>query len=301
MGIRDIRSVDVGMLRAFSALMRERSVSRAAAALFLSQPAVSALLSKLRQLFDDPLFVRVKSGVEPTLRARQLAPRVDKALEQINALLVLDQPFELGESERVFRIFGATHASLDVLRAVGSEIVRTRSRARVVWDSPRDRPLADLLRRGVLDMALVERDTAPAGVECRCVQEGEYVLIAGAQWQGPAAPTIQEFCAHPQVIMGLGNQSLEEGIDAVVTRLGLERRPSIAAYAYIQMIDLVANAGMLAVVPRPTIDVYKGAVRILQCPVPLPPYRLWACWAHDAKDDAGAMWLKGLVLGAFDR
>lgn len=299
MGIRDIRSIDVGMLRAFSALMRERNVSRAATVLFLSQPAVSALLRKLRQVFDDPLFKRVKSGVEPTPLARQLAPRIDKALDQISALLTLDARFDLAESERVFRIFGATHASLAVLRAVTAQIVKAGSKARIVWDSPRNRPLAELLRRGVLDLALVERDTAPAGVDCVCVQEDEFVLIAGANWAGPEVPTAPEFCAYPQVVMGLGNDSLEEAIDAAVGRLGLQRSPSIAAYAYMQMIDLVANAGMLAVVPRPVIDVYKGAVRILPSPIPLPAYRLWACWARDSQDDSGVVWLKNQVLGAF--
>ena len=65
----DIRSLDIGMLRTFEALMRERSVSRAAARLFLSQSAVSASLQRLREVFDDPLFKRTGHGVEPTPRA----------------------------------------------------------------------------------------------------------------------------------------------------------------------------------------------------------------------------------------
>jgi DNA-binding transcriptional LysR family regulator len=78
MNPRDIRSLDVGMLRTFDALMRERSVSRAAARLFLSQPAVSASLNRLREVFDDPLFTRTGHGVTPTPRAQALARRWKK-------------------------------------------------------------------------------------------------------------------------------------------------------------------------------------------------------------------------------
>lgn len=299
MNNRDIRSIDVGMLRAFSALMRERSVSKAATVLFLSQPAVSALLSKLRHVFDDPLFQRVKSGVEPTARARHLAPQIDKALAQLNSLLTLDDEFDLARSERIFRIFGTVHASLGVMQKLGAEIVRTGSRARVVWDSPRDRPMVELLRRGALDMALVERDTPPVGMECVCVYEGRHVLIGSAAHPAPQAMTAAEFCAHPQIFMGYGNSTLEESIDAAVRRLGLARSPSIAAYSYSQILMLVEQVGFVAVVPESVLTSQPSAVRILDCPFSLPPYRLWACWARESQDDSGAMWLKDLVLGCF--
>ena len=85
MAQRDIRSLDVAMLRTFDALLRERSVSRAAARLFLSQPAVSASLNRLRQVFDDPLFTRTGHGVTPTPRALALATQVEQLLADLAA------------------------------------------------------------------------------------------------------------------------------------------------------------------------------------------------------------------------
>src|SRR5687767_9886323 len=104
MGQRDIRSLDIGMLRAFDALMRERSVSRAAARLFLSQPAVSASLNKLREVFGDPLFTRTSHGVVPTARAHALAPQVQEVLRGIAGLLDADEAFDPARSSRIFRI-----------------------------------------------------------------------------------------------------------------------------------------------------------------------------------------------------
>ena len=87
MGRPDIRGVDLAMLRTFDALLRERSVSRAASRLFLSQPAVSASLKRLRETFDDPLFTRTAHGVVPTPRALALAPRVEAVLQDMQQLL----------------------------------------------------------------------------------------------------------------------------------------------------------------------------------------------------------------------
>src|SRR4051812_21895445 len=103
---RDIRSLDVGMLRTFEALLRERSVSRAAERLFLSQPAVSASLQRLRDAFGDPLFTRTSHGVVPTPRALALGPQVERVLADIAALLDDARPFDPATSSRIFRIAG---------------------------------------------------------------------------------------------------------------------------------------------------------------------------------------------------
>src|ERR1700739_3687329 len=99
MAQRDIRSLDVGMLRTFDALMRERSVSRAATRLFLSQPAVSASLNRLRDTLGDPLFTRTAHGVEPTARAHALAGQVERVLADLSAMLEPGEGFDPAASQ----------------------------------------------------------------------------------------------------------------------------------------------------------------------------------------------------------
>src|SRR5437763_1391353 len=81
-GIRsvDIRAVDLNLLKAFDALMGERAVTRAGSRIGLSQPAMSHALSRLRSLFSDDLFVRSRAGLEPTARAREIAPLISAAV-----------------------------------------------------------------------------------------------------------------------------------------------------------------------------------------------------------------------------
>ena len=87
-----IRTLDLNLLKAFDALLDERSVTRAAARLALTQPAVSGMLARLRESFDDPLFVRTQRGVVPTLRAQGLAGPVKRVLGEIDAMLRPREP-----------------------------------------------------------------------------------------------------------------------------------------------------------------------------------------------------------------
>ena len=95
----DIRAVDLNLLKAFDALISERAVTRAAGRIGLSQPAMSHALSRLRGLFADDLFVRTQSGMEPTARAREIAPLVSAAIEHIEAALNLGVGFDPAEEQ----------------------------------------------------------------------------------------------------------------------------------------------------------------------------------------------------------
>jgi len=79
----DIRHVDLNLLRVFDAMLEHRSVSRAAEAIGLSQPAMSAAVARLRTLFNDALFVRTGAQMQPTPRALALAPAVRRVMETV--------------------------------------------------------------------------------------------------------------------------------------------------------------------------------------------------------------------------
>ncbi|WP_301668063.1 LysR family transcriptional regulator [Neisseria basseii] len=76
--MKSLQTLDLNLLKAFSVLMDERNVSKAAERLAITQPAMSGVLTRLRDNFDDPLFVRVQRGVVPTNRALELAPQVKR-------------------------------------------------------------------------------------------------------------------------------------------------------------------------------------------------------------------------------
>jgi DNA-binding transcriptional LysR family regulator len=83
----NIAKMDFNLLRALNALLIEKHAGRAASRLNVTQSAMSHTLSRLRVLFDDPLFIRTAKGLEPTVRALELRERLSLILNEINLLL----------------------------------------------------------------------------------------------------------------------------------------------------------------------------------------------------------------------
>ncbi len=111
----NIRSFDLNLLVTFDAVMRERSVSRAAQALSLTQPAVSNALNRLRQMLDDPLLVRTRQGMEPTPRALELIAPVPRALNELDNCLSTPVSFEPQTSKQRFVIAATDYVALLLL------------------------------------------------------------------------------------------------------------------------------------------------------------------------------------------
>ena len=99
----NLNSLDLNLLTALDALLREANVSRAAMRIGLSQPATSHALQRLRDIFGDPLLVRTGARMELTPRAQALRAPLAQALDQVRGLFVPDE-FDAARSERQFRL-----------------------------------------------------------------------------------------------------------------------------------------------------------------------------------------------------
>jgi DNA-binding transcriptional LysR family regulator len=100
----DFHGIDLNLLVAFDALMNERNVTRAAARVGVSQPAMSAALGRLRTLLGDSLFARSADGLLPTPRARELAEPISQALRQLETTLISRPEFDPGKASMVFKL-----------------------------------------------------------------------------------------------------------------------------------------------------------------------------------------------------
>jgi DNA-binding transcriptional LysR family regulator len=297
MTARDLRSLDVGMLRTFDALLRERSVSRAAARLFLSQPAVSASLARLREVFDDTLFTRTGHGVTPTPRALALAPQVQTVLAELQRLLDSDAAFDPAQSNRIFRIAGSDHPSRWVLPGLARRLVELGSAVRIAWEPPGSAPLADRLERGEIDLALVARIQVPRDLDAVVLYDDPYVWatrvghpLAG----GP--PSLQTFCQVPQVFLGYGTSTLDDRIDEILARAGHRRQVQMAVGSFGQIVHLLEHSDHAAVLGSRVAAAYAGRLQVQPLPFELPRYHALLCVPRRADRDPGIRWLKDEVL-----
>ncbi len=296
MNPRDIRSLDIGMLRTFDALMRERSVSRAAARLFLSQPAVSASLNRLREAFADPLFTRTSHGVTPTARAQALAPQVQRVLAGIAQLLEADTTFDPARSNRIFRIAGSDHASRAFMPPLSRRLIGMGSAIRMVWEPPGTWSLPERLARGDLDVAVVARIRTPSDMETQVLYEDHYVYVMrhGHPRAGEVA-TLDSFCEIPQIFLGYGAAMLDDLIDETLASTGRQRHAQIAVTSFGQIIHQLQNSDHAAVLGSRVAALFADQLHIQRVPFELPPYHSLLCWDARASGDAGIQWLKAEI------
>lgn len=297
MNPRDIRSLDVAMLRTFDALLRERSVSRAARRLFLSQPAVSASLARLRDVFGDVLFTRTAHGVEPTPRALALGPQVERVLADIAALLDGAQTFDPASAQRIFRIAGSDHASALVLAPLTQELAQLGSPVRIAWEPPAtDRPVAQRLADGALDLAVLARIQRPTDMATEVLYQDHYVwAVRRGHPLAGAAPTLDDFCATPQVFLGYGSSTLDDQIDAQLAREGRRRQAQLAVNGFGQVVHQLLHSDHAAVLGRRVAQAHADVLALWPLPFALPPYQSLLCWSARHAADPGVAWLRERV------
>ncbi len=117
---------DLNLLPVFLALMEERSVTRAAGRLGITQPALSNSLNRLREMLKDPLFIRERYGIRPTQLAEEISPTIETALAQLDDLVVHQQDFDPASAERLFLIAPNSYVELVLMPAL---VARLREQA----------------------------------------------------------------------------------------------------------------------------------------------------------------------------
>src|SRR5947209_1516089 len=174
----DIRAVDLNLLKAFDALIRERAVTKAAGRIGLSQPAMSHALSRLRDLFADDLFVRTPNRMEPTARAREIAPLVSAAIEHIEAALNLGIGFDPARSAGIFTAGMAEYAEVALVGRLAESLARQAPKATLRLTPLTGLEAAEQLDRGAIDVAVAHLRTLPAHLDSVMLLRDPFVLIA---------------------------------------------------------------------------------------------------------------------------
>jgi len=178
--INKLRRLDGGLLLVFRELIRTRRASQAADRLGLSQPAISHALNRLRDLFEDPLFVRRPHGFEPTRRAEELAPKIEAIIELSDQALSREPGFDPSTSRRRFRFVAPEF----VAALIGADLIlQLKAKAPGVqfaighWDE--DAALG-ALRRGEIDFALGRFGASRPGFVVEPLFEDRYCVAARA-------------------------------------------------------------------------------------------------------------------------
>jgi DNA-binding transcriptional LysR family regulator len=174
----DIRRIDGGLLLVFRGLLRNRRTTAVAKELGLSQSAVSHALARLRDLFEDPLFIRRPHGLEPTRRALELGPRVDALIDQLGSALEDRKGFDPLSSQRRFAISAPEFVTALIAPSLVKAIRRLAPRVQFGIGHMSPSLALHALRRGEIDLALGRFGTLGEEFVTEKIYEDRYCITA---------------------------------------------------------------------------------------------------------------------------
>jgi len=291
----DIRTLDLNLLKALDALLDERSVTRAAARLSLTQPAVSGMLARLRDCFDDPLFSRAQRGIVPTLRALELAAPVKKILNETEALL---QPkvFNPSSAEMTITLAATDYALKAVIVPFIAKLRQQAPNIRVAVVPVHYERLVGQLERGEVDFALVTPDTAPQELHARNLFEEHYVCMMRADHPdaGPEPLTLARFCELDQVLVSFTGDKFSGATDEALAKLGRKRKVVMAVNSFLMLPEILQVSDLIAVTPaRLTTGVEKMTIKTP--PLAITGFTKTLAWHDRTHSDLRYCWLRTLL------
>ncbi|WP_349742684.1 LysR family transcriptional regulator [Roseateles cavernae] len=288
---------DLNLLPVFLALMEERSVTRAAERLGITQPALSNALTRLRALLLDPLFTRERYGMQPTPKALELAPVIAAALVNLDVVILGQQEFDPAKAKLLLTIAPNSYVEFVLVPAI---VARLRERAPGI--SLRLTPYgADLAETGVIS--------------------GSTALVLGRITDPPDNLVVQQLmddglscivrADHPQVDQKISRKQYEQlrhvnmlppgrlrvGLFQALERQGLRREVAVSVTHFLAIPEVIAVTDYCATLPNLICRrlVHDARLKILPTPADLGRFPVQMAWHVRYRQDAAHRWLRALI------
>lgn len=293
----DLARLDLNLLVALDALLRERSVTRAAAAMQLSQPSLSAALAKLRRHFDDDLLTRVGNEYRLTPLANGLAEPVRQAMVGTERVFAARPGFDPATSTRQFTVTISDYAVAvlggPIARLLAEEAPNTRLRltgnhSLVVERTDRLLVAADLL---ILPHGVV------SDLSHQDLFADEWVCVVDGGFRGRLG--VADLRTRPWVVTSHAPTDLSPAIRQL-QMFGIEPAVQIATESFLTVPALIVGSDRIALLQRRLLErLPPGAgIRALPCPLRMSPL-IEAMWWHPTYDDEPQhSYLRDVVLRA---
>ena len=311
------RQLDLNLLRVFDEVMTERSLTRAAHKLSLTQPAVSNALQRLREALGDDLMKRSGQEMSPTPRALALWPAVREALGQLEGALVPGQ-FVPAQASNTFILAMADATAAKLMPGLLAAMDQTAPGVsiRVVPLTTRDP--RRLLEDETLDLAIGYFPATMADLTARIqsgaavafsherLYSGEYVCVMRRDHPlAKEALTLANFCAARHLLVSFSGRPFGF-VDEALAAIGQKRRIVLTVNQFFTAGKLVAGSNLLTVLPRHFVNATGIADQLVlrELPFAMPLVHVDALWHHRVHRLTAHQWLRQTLVGigasAFD-
>ena len=310
----NFRTLDLNLLRVFDEVMAERSLTRAARNLSLTQPAVSNALRRLRDTLGDELVQRSGQAMAPTPRALAIWPSVREALQQLQESLAPSE-FVPASANTTFVLAMADATAAELIPGLVEtlELEAPGVSVRVVPLTTRDP--RRLLDEESCDLAVGYFPSVLADITSQAqsgeavpfnhlrLYDGEYVCVMRTGHPLASGPlTLNRFCAARHMLVSFSGRPYGF-IDESLASLGRKRKVVLTVNQFFTAGRVVAHSNLLTVLPRHFVRVTGIAEQLVLRPLPfeVSPVHVDAVWHRRAQQHSGHVWLRQVLLRAADK
>ena len=263
-----LRSVDLNLLLILHALLEERSVTRAATSLHLTQSATSHALTRLRSLFGDPLLERRGAKMELTPFADTLREPLDQIIASVRSLL-MPEDIALADIKQTVHIALADYPSAIFLPKLWSTLQKSAPGINLVVHNWRDaNSEIERLQRGDIGLALSTFGELPPSISRVHLGDESYVGVANQDHPISEEPTIEEWVSYSQVIVS-STGARSSPLDNYLKTLGLQRRVALSVHGFLSVPSIVDASEIIALMPRSIAQYWPAAQRLRQFKIPI--------------------------------
>lgn len=298
MAFPNLQHIDLKLLTALEILLEERHVGRAATRMNLSQSAMSRVLNRLRELFDDPLFIRTSTQMYPTTRALALEGPLKSTLEQLNNLFQ-QQCFTPATSERCFRIQTTNYQAQAYIPAVAEAFYQAAPNAQLDIVALQENSLLNQ-PMNTSDLVLCSGQyNVPPGFHRKHLGRESFrcIMAKNHPLANKDTLTLDDYLNYRHVLVKLGGGSHILS-DAVLGEHQGRRKFGFTTPFYICALETVGRTQLLfsstAMLPERFAEQFGVVSKTLPLEFPQPNYYL--AWAENVHNDPGLIWLRGLCF-----
>lgn len=289
----DITRLDLNLLTTLDVLLAERNVTRAAARLHLSQPAVSAQLARLRDIFDDPLLIPAHRGMTATAKATELREPLRLALDHLRNALEATSGFDPAAADMVFTIACSDYVEVALIVPMVGLLRRAAPGVRLAIRRLSPALVDRQLAIGDADLVIAQPTPDLAHLRTRILFRETYVLIGRHGHPGLRHEmTIDDYVRLDHVILSRDGGTFDSPVDEALGALGYRRNVVLSAASFLFLPEIVAASDLVALLPRRLFAARADRLTGVELPWLEQSFDIGLIWGDRCDRHPGHGWLR---------
>lgn len=297
----NITTMNLNLLKALDALMRTRSVSKAADLLFITQPAMSNLLTQLREVFQDEILVRRRREMIPTAKALQMEKAVRDILYQTEKLLSGPEKFEPSTSNRSFTIAANDYIEYVLLSKIINAVEKAAPNVTLKIIPIDDIDARSIYEEKGIDLAIGNSRNPDAQLLQSLLFTDDSVIAVRKDhplFEGKNKMTMKQYLMAKHMVLLPSHLQSHSLTDQALRKLGVKREVKVQLMQILPGLQVLQHSNLIATIPRSVakmaLDTFN--LKTLELPFKIEAMPVLMLWHKMHDYDPGHQWLRDIIL-----